>query len=300
MTTTPARRDAGADLEQHRPLTPQEAGEKAIGVVLRHYRPVLDKLLARTDVPAETFIAQLGNAFRAQPKLWLAEPATVLGAALRCAQLNMPPNDGTSRTWIIPREDKRANMLTATFQLGYGGVIELARRAVPELVIDGRPVYPGDLFDLDYGRTPPLKHKPAAARKPPKPRGGDAFAWYVRVRWPDGTEQVHMLDREGVEYHRGFSKQPNGEMWSKSYDAAALKSVVLDMRRWLPQSPMLAAAIDADGKVHDVADMERAGEIRHVPEPEQPAGELEQPEQAPPPADDPADAEWVAAARGDQ
>lgn len=254
----------------------------AVVQIINRFKPVIAKLLRRADVDDETFVAQLGNAFRAQPKLWGCEPEAVLGAALRCAQLNLAPNAGDNAAWIIPYGK------VATFQLGYGGVIELARRAVPGLRFEGHPVYPNDIFDLDYGRTPPLKHKPHLTRRPPKPRGGPSFAWYVKVTYPDGAEQIHVLDRDGVEYHRGFSKQPDGDMWSKSYDAAALKSVVLDMKRWLPNSPALTAAIASDDQTFDVRTMD-AGDITHTrPEPE-------------PPALDPSDAEdaaWVADAQG--
>ena len=57
-------------------------------------------------------------------------------------------------------------------------------------------------------------------------------------------------------------------MWSKSYDAAALKSVVLDMRRWLPSTPHLVVAPAADGAVLDVRDMEQAGDITVSQRPE--------------------------------
>jgi recombination protein RecT len=128
--------------------------------------------------------------------------------------------------------------------------MELARRAVPGLRFDGRPVYPNDEFDVDYGKAEPLVHRPAVARQ--MARGGDAFAWYVRAVFPDGSVQIHLLDREGVEYHRSFSKVKGTGMWKDNYDAAALKSVVLDMKRWLPSSTQLVAAIASDEEVIDI------------------------------------------------
>lgn len=269
-----------------RPASDEE--RRAIVHILNQYKPVVSKLLARTGTNDETFVAQIANALRQQPKLWRCEPETVLGAALRSAQLAMPPNDGNNLCWIIPYEHKRQGIFVATWQLGYGGVMELARRAEPGITFEGRIVYPNDVFDLDFGRNPPLKHRPHLARRPPKPRGGEAVAWYVKARYRDGREHIHVLDRDGVEYHRGFSKQPDGEMWSKSYDAAALKSVVLDMRRWLPASRQLAEAVAADDQVHDVRDMEQAGEITHTP--------IDTGADEPGP-DDEADAAWTAAAR---
>jgi recombination protein RecT len=218
-------------------VTPQQAIKLKIG----QYGPVITKLLAGTGVSQETFIAQIANACRARPALWDCNPDSVLGAALRAAQLGLAPNDSRNLAWILPYGPD------AQFQLGYGGVMELARRAVPGLRFDGRPVYPNDEFDLDYGKAEPLTHRPAIVRG--LDRGGDPYAWYVRATFPDGAVQIHVLDREGVEYHRNFSKQKQGEMWTKSYDAAALKSVVMDMRRWLPSSPQLAVAMASDETV---------------------------------------------------
>jgi recombination protein RecT len=235
-------------------VTPQQAIKRSLDT----YRPVFSKLLAGTGITEATFSAQIANACRATPALWGCEPETVLGAALRCAQLGLAPNDPRNLAWIIPYGRQ------AQFQIGYGGIMELARRAMPGLRFDGRAVYPNDEFDVDYGKADPLTHRPAVARG--MDRGGEAFAWYVRAIYPDGAVQIHLLDKEGVEYHRGFSKQPNGNMWKDSYDAAALKSTVLDMKRWLPSSTQLLAGLASDEVVLDVRQAEAiddVGEIHH-------------------------------------
>jgi len=227
-----------------RAAAPKVSPQAAIRDKLDQYRPVITKLLAGTGISEETFVAQVANALRAVPELWNCQPESVLGAALRCAQLGLAPNDARNLAWILPYNRQ------AQFQLGYGGVMELARRAVPGLRFDGHAVYPNDEFDLDYGKAEPLTHRPAVAMK--LDRGGEAFAWYVRATFPDGSVQVQVLDREGVEYHRKFSKQPKGKMWTESYDAAALKSCVTEMKRWLPSSAQLVAGFASDDRVVDV------------------------------------------------
>lgn len=235
-------------------LKPQQAIRHGLDV----WKPQIIKLLAGTGITEETFSAQIGNACRATPALLECDPATVIGAALKCAQLGLAPNDVRNLAWIIPYG--RA----AQFQIGYGGIMELARRAVPGLRFDGRPVYPNDEFDVDYGLAEPLKHRPAVVRK--MDRGGDAYAWYVRAVYPDGSVQIHMLDKEGIEYHRKFSKVKSADsMWNTAYDAAALKSVVLDMKRWLPSSAQMVAALTSDEQVIDVKAVEDIGEITHLP-----------------------------------
>jgi recombination protein RecT len=271
-TNAPARTPAPVDQ-----APAQVSPRAAINSEIARYSQVIRKLLADTGVSEETFTAQIGNALRVTPALINCVPETVMGAALRCAQLNLAPNDGNNLAFIIPYDGK------ASFQLGYGGIIELARRAAPGIEFEGRPVYVNDLFDIDYG-TGRFRHVPWYSRrgKAAMARGGDGEPrlWYVRVVYPNGRQHVHVLDRDQVEYHRSFSKQKDGLMWKSSYDAAALKSVVKDMARWLPKSRTLAQGIAADGQVVDVRSIPPdAPELPPGDPPEtlELGGELEQP-----------------------
>jgi recombination protein RecT len=233
---------------------------------LEEYAPVIRRLLAPTGVEESTFLAWVANATRADPDKWAkVEPETLLGAALRCAQVGLAPNDGTSAAWIIPYGRE------ATFQLGYRGVLELARRAVPGIRFEGHPVYPGDRFVVDYGNPGAFEHVPYMARSPRRPRGGEPDRWYVVATWPEGARQIEVIDREEAERHRGYSRAPGGDLWAKSYDAAALKSAVWNMRRWLPDTPAMGRATLADGAVADVRDM--ADEPDELAPDELPAGE---------------------------
>jgi recombination protein RecT len=250
--------------------------QQAAAALLRQYEPVVAKLLERTDTSPATFLAQVANACRAVPTLWECDPATLLGAALRSAQLNLSPNDGNNLCWIIPR--KKGGVNEATWQLGYGGILELARRAEPGLRFEGRAVYPNDTFKVDFAGG--WSHVPYHSRRPRKgDRGGDPVLWYVVARHPDGTEQIEVVDRAEVERHRSYSQQPDGQLWTKSYDAAALKSAVVNLKRWLPHTPQLALALAADGTAVDVRDMEDEGDPPAVERGEPFA--IEQPEPAP-------------------
>lgn len=259
MTTanTPSLRESAA-VEQAKPkISPQAA----IKQKLDQYKPVIAKLLEGTGVGVETFASQVANAMRAVDGLWTCQPETVLGAALKAAQFGLAPNDSRNLCWILPYGG------VAQFQMGYGGYMELARRALPGLKFTGQPVYPNDDFDVNHGDDNPLTHRPAVAKK--MARGGEAYAWWVLATFPDGTKQVQVSDKDQVEYHRKFSKQPNGKMWKESYDAAALKSTVVDMKRWLPSSPQIAAALVADEEVYDVRTPDaiiNVGEVTHTPE----------------------------------
>jgi recombination protein RecT len=236
------------DIELPSERAPATTNKQKIKQELQTYRQNFRSLLERTDVSEVEFAAMVTNAVRDTKGLVNCAPTTIIGAALRCAQLGLAPNDGRNLAWIIPRGQQ------ASFQLGYGGVMELARRAVPGIKFEGRAVYEADEFSIDYGSERPLTHKPSYATSK-----GQAYAWYVLVTFPDGSQQVHHLDREGVEYHRAASQMKNSGMWRDNYDAAALKSVVMDMKRWLPSevwSPQLQSAVASDGATFDVREME--------------------------------------------
>ncbi len=237
----------------HTPAPQSNAAATMLAVKqkLDAYSPVIANLLPGNDPhKVDRFKGTVANALRKNPDLLKCTPDSILGSALRSAQLGLEPNDPRNLCHLIPYGKD------CTWQLGYGGVIELLRRAVPGAQVEGRAVYPNDEFDISFDDGT-ITHRPHVVAKPGEGRGGPAFYWYVRVRFPDGITHVHGLDKDGVEYHRSFSKQAGGQMWSKSYDAAALKSVVLDMRRWLPQSIELAMAMASDDEVINIGEVDR-------------------------------------------
>lgn len=226
--------------------------------LVRRYEPIITNLLDGTGIGVDTYRAWFGNATRQNEDLWKCVPETVLGAVLRSAHVGLAPNTGDNLCWIIPRKNtKHGGRLEANYQIGYGGVMELCRRAMPGTRFEGRPVYPNDVFDPGYSDDKPFRHVEAHRRRPPKERGGPAVEWYVRAFFPPPAQgiQTHSLRRDDVEHHRQFSSAPDSPMWTQHYDAAALKTVVLDMRRWLPNTPVLSRAVAAEQGPQDIREI---------------------------------------------
>lgn len=242
--TTPARTASGPPAE----VTPRQA----LTSVVRQNRTTIDRLLRPTGVDAETFVAQLDVAVRQTPALLGCDIDSVLGGMLQSARYGLAPNTDQNLSWILPR--KVQGRQVAVWSLGYEGVIALAQRN--GVAFTGAAVFPGDLFVLDLACPETLSHVPAYARKPSRKRGEEAFVWWVRASYPDGRIFVHALDRGQVERdHRRHSDAPNSPMWTKWFDAGALKSVVKEMRKYLPTVPALASAMAAEGAVFDLQEM---------------------------------------------
>jgi recombination protein RecT len=251
-TTTAPATVRGA-VEKRASAPAQVTPKQAIRQQLENYAPVIMALLPE-HISKERFVATVANACRKNPDLYKCAPDSVLAAALRAAQLGLEPNDERNLCFILPYGNK------AQFQLGYGGRMELARRATEGLRFNGDVVRENDEFEEVSGSEPVLIH-----RKPLSNRG-EAVAWYVVAFFPDGSKQWVVLDREAVEYHRSFSKQRDGQMWTKSYDAAALKSCVHELGRWLPSSPEMALALRSDERVIDLGEIQAEDDPFDTPE----------------------------------
>lgn len=251
MTSTPARTASGPPAQ----VTPRQA----LTSVVRQNRVTIERLLRPTGIEVETFLAQLDVAVRQTPALLACDIDSVLGGMLQSARYGLAPNDGQNLAWLLPR--KVQGRQVAIWQLGYEGVIALAQRN--GVAFSGEAVFPGDLFEVDLANPETLRHVPAYARKPTRKRGDEAFAWWVKASYPDGRSVVHVLDRGQVERnHRQHSDAPNSPMWTKWFDAGALKSVVKEMRKYLPTVPALTSALAADGvdfSLHEMAEDQAAG-----------------------------------------
>lgn len=216
-------------------VTPAQAIKQAVD----QYAPVIARALP-SHVSEERFASTILTACRNDPNLMRCDPASIIGAAIRAAQLGLEPNDERGLCYLIPRGGK------ATFQLGYKGMAELGRRSGQVRRVAARTVYEHDEFDYQYGTIDEgIRHKPARSAR------GESIFWYA-IAWDERGDVLDfvVLTREDVEYHRGFSAQPNGQMWAKSYDAAARKTAVRELFKLLPQSPEYAAAVAADGQAY--------------------------------------------------
>lgn len=230
----------------------QVTARQALTAVVRQNRTLIDRLLRPTGVDGETFVAQLDVAVRTTPALLGCDLDSVLAGMLQSARYALPPNTAGNLSWLLPRRVQGREV--AVWTLGYEGIIALAQRN--GVSFSGGPVFPGDDFFLDFADFTTFRHVPAWSRTPSRKRGEEAFAWYVKAVYPDGRVFVHALDRAQVEKnHRAHSDAPKSPMWTKFYDAAAQKSVVKEMRKYLPDTPALASALAADGATFDLREM---------------------------------------------
>jgi len=171
------------------------------------------------------------------PKLRNCTPQSFVLAVMGIAELGLEPTLGM--VYVIPYGSK------ATLQIGYQGMIQLARNSGEVLDIYAEVVRDGDEFSALYGTTRSITHFKTG------PKDGKITHVYAVAKLRHGEPAYVVLDREDVEKRRAVSKTGNSsdspwvlweeEMWQKTAIRALFKT--------LPKSTEMqrAAVIDDDG-----------------------------------------------------
>lgn len=209
------------------------------------------------------------------------EPASVLGALMTCAQLDLRPGvAGLGHAWPLPFWDGKIQGLKAQLVIGYKGYIELGYRSGKLAGIASRIVYENELDDFEFiyhedGDI--LTHKPSY-----QGLRGNIVCFYSTARIIGGgyslTEPVSLEEMEAHrERHapRNRQKQITGP-WVNHFAAMGKKTMILRNFANLPKSAEMGVAMEADNGVRvnldpkaDAAEVtERparvvAGEIEH-------------------------------------
>lgn len=179
------------------------------------------------------------SAINNEPKLMQADVATLLSCVMKCSALGLEPSavDGLGRAYILPF--KNHGKMTATFILGYKGMLELARRSGQIRDISARAVYKDDTFEYSFGLDETLNHVPSG-----KPRAADEKPTHVYMvaHFVDGGHYMDVMTYEEIEAVRKRSKAANNGPWVSDYEAMAKKSVI---RRAFPYLPVSIEAQQA-------------------------------------------------------
>jgi recombination protein RecT len=166
------------------------------------------------------------------------------------------------QAWIIPYNDRRqmpdgawAKVMTAHFQIGYKGLIVLARRSKTIKTIAAETVYEADHFEVELGLHANLVHR-LDIRKP----RGEPIAYYAAVELENGGVQFKVLTKDDAtkhrdNYSRGYQQSPEDNPWVTNFGAMALKTVIIQT---LKLCPMSVEALEAVGRE------ERGLEMRNV------------------------------------
>lgn len=148
---------------------------------------------------------------------------------------------------------KWEKQMTAHFQCGYKGLIELARRSNTIKTIAAEPIHENDIIDVELGMNRHLSHKIDITKE-----RGEVIGYYCLVELNNGGCQFHIMSKKDAENHRdkfskAYKKEDKDNIWNKNFDAMALKTCVIQA---LKLCPISIEALDAVSKeeLSDVKD----------------------------------------------
>lgn len=194
-------------------------------------------LTAETAVRiATTTICQSWQLMRA----CVEAPDTVAAGVIKASELGLMLNGSLGQAYLIPRRNKRqGGRWEAHFQIGYKGLMDLAYRNSRIKTIFGELVYEADDFEYTRGLHPTLRHIPA--RKADK---GPVIGAYVVCHMHDADPLFKHMWTEEIDAHRyQYSMTPDQGPWVDNWNAMALKTVFIQLSRWIPKSLELERAI---------------------------------------------------------
>nr|DAR87559.1 MAG TPA: RecT protein [Caudoviricetes sp.] len=209
-------------------------------------------------INTDRFVRIAITTIRLNPKLAKCNPESLIGALMVSAQLGLEP--GTlGQCYLIPFENKKAGTVECQFQIGYKGLIELLRRSGQLSDIYSYTVYENDDFNIEYGLSRTLVHKPNFTDR------GEIKGFYAVAILKDGAKAFEYMTKDEItkheeKYRKGSYKN---DVWNKNFEEMAQKTVVKKLLKWLPVSVEFLEMAAKDEKSFKVVD-DKSTEVQEI------------------------------------
>lgn len=189
------------------------------------------------------------SAYNGTPRLAECSPQSVLSCLMKCSALGLEPSnvDGLGRAYIIPYRNK--GRMEAQFQMGYKGMIDLARRSGQLVSIHAQAVYEGDEFS--YWEDMDGQHFSFRANLDATHSRDTLRYVYMLAKLKDGGSVFQVMSKAEVEDVRKRSKAKDSGPWVTDYEAMALKTVIRRSFKYLPVSVEAQQAAVSDETTPD-------------------------------------------------
>ncbi len=186
------------------------------------------------------FVKTAMIALSKNPDLQRCTQESIVRSVIEAAEAGLEPTGMLSRAWLVPYNNKGVN--EAQLQIGYQGLIDLARRSGEVSKIIARVVYEGDHFRVVQGSEERVEHEPAFATEDPL----KITHVYAVVTYRSGDTQHEVMTKAQVDMVRSRAKAKNADAWTNHYPEMARKTVVHRLAKYLPLTPEAVEAIAKD------------------------------------------------------
>jgi recombination protein RecT len=186
------------------------------------------------------------------PALLECSRESLLGAVIECAQLGLVPDGILGQAYLVPYKQK------AQLQIGYRGLIELARRSGQVAYVAAEAVYHCDEFSINFAPERTMKHIPDLENEQRGEMGngidGKKFipeglrGVYAQVKYKDGETDFEYLPLHKIEQIRNKAQAGNkpDAPWMNHWVEMARKSAIRALAKRLPLSAEFMNAANLD------------------------------------------------------
>lgn len=196
----------------------------------RHLADVLPKHLTPDRLVKLAVLAT-----RRVPKLAECGMDSIFTALMQCAELGLEPSGTLGGAYLVPYKG------TCQLIIGYRGLIDLARRSGVLEQIEAHVVHEKDVFEVEFGMTPKLRHVPTLREEP-----GNPVLVYMVARLKGGGIHTEVMTVPQVEAVRSRSMSARNGPWVSDWAEMAKKTVVRRGCKYLPLSPELVRAFELE------------------------------------------------------
>ena len=184
---------------------------------------------------AGAFTASVLDLYTSDKLLQQCQPQQVFMEAMKAASLKLPINKQLGFAWIIPYKG------TATFQIGYKGLIQLAMRTGLYRYLNAGPVYEGEFVSQDkLSGTVDLSGEATSDK---------VVGYFAHFKLLNGFERTMYWTKERVIAHASAYSQSyrsGNDIWKKNFDEMATKTLMRNLLKWAPLSVEFANALAED------------------------------------------------------
>lgn len=201
----------------------------------------------------DRFLRVIFGAALRNPKIMECSMESILQSVMMCAQLGLEPILG--RAHLVPYWNGKKRCLECQFQPGYQGMTDLARRSGMIQDVYAQVVYENDTFEIEYGTSRRLSHKPTLSGDPGKPIGA-----YAVWEFKDSTKTFEFMPMRDIEKRRAVSQSYNfaetgdpakgggkqDSVWHTWLDDQMRKTVVKHSAKLVPLSIEFMETVQVD------------------------------------------------------
>jgi|TARA_Y100000310_G_scaffold333872_1_gene412326 recombination protein RecT len=221
---------------------------KDLSEVKKEQQQVKDLILKRKDtiaaalpgkMDADRFTRIVLVTISQNPKLLECTELSLMTAVMQSAQLGLEPGV-LGQSYLIPYYNNKKKVREVQFQIGYKGLIDLARRSNAIITIDAHEVYEADrkppgIFEFEYGFEPTLRHRPNIEAE----ESGPVVAFYAYAVLKEYGKAMVVWPRKRVEAHRDKyspSFKDGYGPWTTEPIPMGCKTMIKQLLKYVPAS----------------------------------------------------------------